>query len=130
VLSVGVVVAVAMLVGWEATVRGAGYIPSIKYTPDLWAMSRDKIKPGDPDVVVIAGASRIRFGLDHDAASEAFGGLPVVNLAMNGGVVRPVLYHLDQDSDFRGIVICDYVPNLFWMPGGPLLEDSTAWVEA
>jgi hypothetical protein len=130
VLAVGVVAAVVMLGGWEMTARAAGYVPSIRDTPDLWAMSRDRVKRHDDGkVLVITGASRIRFGLDHDIMSEAFGGLPVVNLAMDGGVVRPVLHDLAQDEGFRGIVICDYVPNLFWMPGGPLLEESASWVE-
>ncbi len=130
VLSVAVLAALLVLVGWEINVRASGYVPSIKDTPGLWAIWRDRLKAHDRDVIVIVGASRIRFGLEHDSISEAFGGLPVVNLSMNGSVARPVLHNLAQDPGFRGIVVCDYVPNLFWMPGGPLLDSTNEWIEA
>ena len=119
----------AMLLGWEFTVRAMGYGTSINDTPGLWAMSRDELKR-HPDSIVIIGSSRIRFGLDHGAVSEAFGGARVVNLSMNGSVARPQLANLANDESFTGLVICDHTPGLFWAPGGPNLAETMEWIDA
>ncbi len=124
------VLVILALGGWEAAVRGMGYGPSYNDTALLWGMSRDDLKShkNDTNVVAIVGASRIRFDLDHEAVSETFGGVPVVNLSMNGSVARPVLHDLATDETFCGTVICGYVPNLFWAPGGPNLEETEKWL--
>jgi hypothetical protein len=125
-----VAMTLALTLGWEATVRGVmGYGTSINDTPGLWAMSRDTLAR-HPDSVAIIGASRIRFGLDHDVVSEALGGARVVNLSMNGSVARPQLANLAADEAFTGLVICGYTPGLFWAPGGPNLQQAIDWIEA
>lgn len=124
------VLALLFLLAWEAAVRSMGYGASYRDTPGLWGMSRDRLKSAGDDVVVIIGASRIRFDLAHESASEALGGGRVVNLSMNGSVVRPVLSHLAGDPDFAGIVLCGYTPGLFWLPGGPGIATTHEWLDA
>ncbi len=112
---------------WEFRVRSLGYGPSYDDTPGLWSMSRDRLHTLENPVVVV-GDSRIRFDLDHDLTSKAFGGRPVVSLAMNGSVARPVLSMLAKDESFRGTVLLSYTPNLFWAPGGPNLDQTIDWI--
>jgi len=130
---IGALMAVVVLLGlgaWEARVRAMGYGISHNDTPGLWALWRDKLDEPGNKAVVIAGASRIRFGLSHEAVSQAFDGATVVNLSMNGSVVRPVLHDLATDDDFNGIVLCGYTPGLFWAPGGPNMDETMKWLDA
>lgn len=123
-----VVVLTALLIGaWELRVRSLGYGPSFDDTPGLWSMSRDRLARLD-DPIVIVGDSRIRFDLDHDITSKALGNRPVVSLAMNGSVARPVLSLLAKDETFKGTVLVSYTPNLFWAPGGPNLDSTLDWI--
>jgi len=119
--------AVAAVGAWELTVRAWGYAPSFDDTPGLWSIARDRLRTLD-DPIVIVGDSRIRFDLDHEIVSEALGGRPVISLAMNGSVARPVLSLLAQDETFSGTVLCSYTPNLFWAPGGPNLAMTKEWI--
>ncbi|MCC5877879.1 MAG: hypothetical protein JJU11_16800 [Candidatus Sumerlaeia bacterium] len=120
---------VTILIAWEMRVRAMGYGPSINDTPGHWAIMRDKLD-SHPDAIVVIGASRIRFGLDHDTVSQAFGGRKVINLAINGAGARPILSHLANDKNFSGTILCGYTPSLFWAPGGPPLNKTMDWLNA
>lgn len=122
-----VAIVVVAIAAWEVRVRSLGYAPSFDDTPGLWSMSRDRQQSLENPVVIV-GDSRIRFDLDHQQVSEAFGGRPVVSLAMNGSVARPVLSLLAKDEGFRGTVLVSYTPNLFWAPGGPNLDTTNEWI--
>lgn len=127
---IGVLAAVLSIIAvgaWEMRVRAMGYGPSFDDTPALWSMSRDRMAKLDEPVVLV-GDSRIRFNVDHDIMSKAFDGRPVVSLAMNGSVARPVLSLLAKDESFKGTALVSYTPNLFWAPGGPNLEETLSWI--
>ncbi len=122
------VLSIVAIGAWEIRSRSLGYAPSFEDTPLLWSRSLNIALDAD-DPVVIAGASRIRFDLEHDVLAEVFGDRPVANISMNGSIARPVLSLLAADPDFRGTVLCGYTPNLFWTPGGPLLDSTMEWIE-
>lgn len=121
--------ALAFMVAWEAWCRSQGGFPTYNDSPGLWARSREQLRGLGPEAIVIVGDSRVRFDLDHKVLSEAFGGRPVVNLAMNGSVARPVLHEVAQDPAFRGLVLCSYTPSLFWVPGGPNIDSTMEFIE-
>lgn len=120
---------VTILLAWEITVRAQGYGPSYNDTPGHWSISRDRLD-SHPNAVVVIGASRIRFGLDHETVSQTFGGAEVINLAINGAGGRPVLSQLASNPDFKGTVLCGYTPALFWAPGGPPMNKTMDWLAA
>lgn len=113
---------------WELRVRSLGYRPSFDDTPGLWSMSRDRLASLDNPIVVV-GDSRIRFNLDHDITRRTFDDRPLVSLAMNGSVARPVLSLLAKDESFKGTVLLSYNPLLFWVPGGPPLANTMEWID-
>lgn len=120
--------ALVFLGAWEAHWRARGYAPSYEDTPGFWTMERERLRRHD-DAVAIIGSSRIRFGLDQQLVEQAHPDRAVVNLSMNGSVPGPVLHDLAEDPNFRGLVVCDYTPILFWMPGGPLYDKTNEWVQ-
>lgn len=121
-------IVIVVIGAWELRVRSLGYGPSFDDTPSLWSMSRDRLATLDNPIVVV-GDSRIRFNLDHDITRRAFDDRPLVSLAMNGSVARPVLSLLAKDESFKGTVLLSYNPLLFWVPGGPPLANTMEWIE-
>ena len=112
-------VAVA-LAAWELRNRAAGYAPTLNDTPDLWAENRARV---GPDSLVLIGASRGLFGLDLDVLEQGLGRRPV-QLCIVGSTPFPVLADLAADESFHGTVICDFIPAMYFAPGGPLMEAS------
>lgn len=112
----------AAAVAWEVRCRAWGYGPSLNDTPDLWAQSRNAVRP---ESLVIIGDSRAWFDLDLDEIEQGLGQRPV-QLAIPGSCVYPVLADLADDEQFHGTVICSVVPALFFVPAGPPIDNSMA----
>ena len=118
-IPVAIVTAVCAI-GWEVFVRSLGYSTTLNDTPDLWAQTRESVKP---DSIVIVGDSRPLFDMDLDVLQMAFGKRPI-QLALAGSCAYPVLADLANDESFHGTVVCGVVPGMFFAPAGPLLETS------
>ncbi|MCB2157004.1 hypothetical protein KQI84_19165 [bacterium] len=126
---VTMILSLIAIAAWEGIVRSWGYGPSYNDTPQLWGMSVDRLRAAEnKEPIVIVGSSRIRFDLDHETVREEFGDGPIINLAMNGSVPRPVLHMLAEDESFKGTVFLGYVPSLFHAPGGMNLEMTMDWI--
>jgi hypothetical protein len=80
------------------------------------------VREADPNEIVFIGASRIQLALDTAVFVESLG-RPAVQLAVNGSSCLPVLDHLSR-SEFRGTVVCDVSPNVFF--GGMDWHGGTA----
>ena len=106
--------------GWEIYVRSLGYRPTLNDTPDLWAETREKVRP---DSVVIIGDSRAWFDLDLDGLQRGLGQRPI-QLALAGSCAYPILAQFAAEESFRGTVICGVVPGMLFAPGGFLIETS------
>jgi hypothetical protein len=114
---VALVVAVLSLAALEGFWRVAGHVPSVNDDADLWMVIRHSLVPDDPNQVVLVGASRIQQGINTEVFARHFGGRKPAQLAVGGTTMVPVLDHLSRDESFRGMVIADVIPFLFY-PGG------------
>jgi hypothetical protein len=65
--------------------------------------------------VVLLGASRMQLDIDLDQFARRFNGIKPNQLAVGWSSPVPVLNDLSNEPSFRGIVICDIVPNLFYV---------------
>lgn len=119
VLTVGLLTATAV-VAWELHVRARGYAPTLNDTPDLWSEVRATV---EPDSLVLIGTSRMLFDIDLDVLEAGLGRKPR-QLAIVGSSPFPILADLADDTSFRGTLLIDVVPPLYFAPGGPLLEAS------
>jgi hypothetical protein len=103
-----------LLASCEGFWRVRGFQPSITDSWQLWSKIRREAND-TPQEVALAGASRIMLGLDPELLAENLN-RPVHMLAIDGSNPLPVLYHLANDDDFRGNVICSIPP--YWLAGG------------
>jgi hypothetical protein len=107
-----VLVAVA---AWEWRMRALGLeAGDLGDGRSHWAVERRKLAEGRHDGVVIIGSSRILFDTDLDVWEGMTGRRPI-QLALPGTNPRPVLLHLAQESDFRGLVVVGVTPDLYFM---------------
>ena len=91
--------------------RVRGFSPSVADDWWVWARLRRLANSGRR-VIALVGASRLQLGVEPVTLARLTG-LRTVMLAIDGASPLPVLRDLAQDRNFRGSVICSYVPQLF-----------------
>jgi hypothetical protein len=111
---VALAAAAAALAGFELFWRARGFEPSLNDDPRLWAEARDRAAEGGPEAVASVGSSRIQVALDPRAFAEAGGGRPPVQLAVAMGSTLPLLRDLALDPGFRGLVLAEVNPRIFF----------------
>jgi hypothetical protein len=111
---VALLVAGVLLVGAELGWRRRGFQPTVKDTPELWSLARAQASAGDGRATVLLGSSRFQVGLVPEELSRALGGARVVQLSINGSSSLPLLEDLAADEHFRGLVLCEVSPTLFF----------------
>lgn len=98
---------VAAMLAWELKMRALGLrAGDLDDSPSHWAVERARLETGDHDDVVIVGQSRILFDTDLGVWQAMTGRRPV-QLALPGTNARPYLVSIAEDTDFRGLVVCD-----------------------
>lgn len=108
-----VICVVAFLLIWEFYLRSTGANISYDSNSALWAHQRGQVyDPVDRSTVFI-GSSRIQFDLDMETWESLTGEKPV-QLAWGGSSPLPQLYHLANDSLFKGKLIIDVTEILFF----------------
>lgn len=116
---------IIILVSWEVFWRCKGYAPTLNDEKFLWSKIRSSIKPDD---TVVIGSSRGLFDTDLDELATALQIPEVKQLAMTGSSPTPILENLANDETFKGTIICDVVPGLFFAPAGPPINKPTEWL--
>jgi hypothetical protein len=104
----------ACVFGWEFFWRGQGFRPSMSDDPGLFSLSRREATRQGSDAFVLVGSSRMQMGIHREALARTTGWAPAVQLAVVRGPSRPVLRHLADDPAFRGNVLCEINPSLFF----------------
>src|SRR5205823_6975020 len=94
--------------------RHRGFVPSLNDSAELWMRSRGQVRPDDRRQVVFVGDSRIQQGINTRIFAQQGGFGPPVQLAVAGSNPLPVLDHLSRDGHFRGLLICDVMPQYFF----------------
>lgn len=108
-----VVVALILMVAWEAWVRSEGVTPAYRNSDSLWAEQRRRINHGAGDGWVFIGSSRTLSNMQL-AVWERLDKRRPVQLALEGTAPQGVLESLADDDDFTGKVIVGVAPGLFF----------------
>jgi hypothetical protein len=127
------VFAVAFEVFW----RSRGFEPAPSDDVRLWSVHRRKLAD-QPEALVLAGSSRFHSGLSVNEFRQFAPGKQVVQLSVSGGSPLGLLSHLAQDPSFRGLVLCEVIPHLYfadllpWEPWPGLSQRafSSRWEDA
>ena len=98
----------------EIGLRAHGLVPSVTDDAQLWCHTRGTLRADAPDEVVLIGASRCQLGIDTDVFASEWGGRQPVQLAIDGSSCIPVLDELSRDERFRGLLVCDVLPEAFF----------------
>jgi hypothetical protein len=110
-----VALVVVVTAGWEFRMRAlglsAGDLDDSKWH---WSVERRRLEAGDHDGVAIIGSSRILFDTDLDVWEEMTGRRPI-QLALVGTNPRPVLLRLAEESDFDGLLVVGFTPDLYFL---------------
>lgn len=105
----------AATAAWEWRMRGLGLrAGDLDDASPHWMVERRRLAAGDHDDVVIVGSSRILFDTDLDVWEEMTGRRPI-QLALPGTNPRPLLADVANGSDFAGLVIVGFAPDLYFM---------------
>ena len=106
---------VAATAAWEWRMRALGLrAGDVDDGPSHWMSERRRVAAGDHDGVVIVGSSRILFDTDLGVWQEMTGRRPV-QLALPGTNPRPLLADIAEHSDFSGLVVVGFAPDLFFL---------------
>jgi hypothetical protein len=112
------IVALVLLVGvvgsWEAFWRSHDFVPTVSDDPALWARTRERANEQGEDAVVLVGSSRMQMDIQQQAFARTTGWSEALQLAVVRGPSFPVLENLAADERFRGVVICEINPVLFF----------------
>lgn len=122
---VAALLAIVLLVGWEAFWRARGFTPGVEDDWNIWSRQRRAVD-GDPHVTALLGASRIQLGLDPGEWSRQTNTRAVM-LAIDGNSPLPVLRDLASDPDFSGLVLCSYLP-LFFADASETDDRTIKWL--
>jgi hypothetical protein len=101
-------------IGW----RSRGFTPMPADDVYHWCFERRRVGKS-PDVLVLAGSSRFHCGLSVAEFERAASARPVIQLSVSGGNPLSLLADLAQDPEFRGTVLCEVIPHLYFTNIGP-----------
>jgi len=107
-------IVLACIGSWEGFWRSRDFTPSVTDDAGLWALARHRANRLGEDAVVLVGSSRMQMDLQQAAFARATGWKPALQLAVVRGPSIPVLENLASDPEFRGTVICEVYPTLFF----------------
>jgi hypothetical protein len=110
-----VLLVLAGVIAWEWRMRSLGLrAGDLDDSPSHWMAERRRVAAGDHDGVVIVGSSRILFDTDLDVWQELTGRRPI-QLALPGTNPRPLLQDIAAHSDFSGLVVVGFTPDLYFL---------------
>lgn len=106
------VVAIILMIAWEAWVRGEGVTPAYRNSDGQWAEQRRHIDGAAGDGWVFTGSSRVLFNMQLSVWERLDGRRPI-QLALEGTSPVAVMEGL-ADDDFTGRLIVGVAPGLFF----------------
>ena len=103
---VGLLLALAVIAGFELTFRYFGQQSGIASSAPLWSYHRDRLRDAGPNTIALLGASRMQLGFVPDAFLAVHPDFEIVQLAIAGDGPVAALRDLARDESFHGLVIC------------------------
>ena len=104
-------VSLLALGAWEGYWRGRGVEPSLSDVDASWGVARDWVEPTS---IVLLGTSKMQSAIDPRLLGRELEREPAIQLAVINASPLPVLEHLAVDSAFRGTVVMDVAPRIFF----------------
>lgn len=124
-----VVVVALGLFGWESYWRSREFGSYVVDDHALWALERQRASDLGREAIVLVGTSRMQMAIHRESLAEATGWPPAVQLAVVRGPTVPILRHLAEDSSFRGTVIAEVNPILFFASTPAIDRDFSEYLE-
>ncbi len=109
--AIAALLTVVVLGAWEGHWRRHGIGPSLSDLDASWSVARDWVEPHS---IVLVGTSKIQSALDPQLLGAHLGREAAIQLALINGSPLPVLEHLARDAKFRGTVVVDVSPRIFF----------------
>lgn len=99
----------ALVAGWECTLRSLGHRPTVVDDRALWAVQRDRVySRGGEKALVLLGDCRMQLDSVPQVLAERFPGHRVVQLAVEQTSPVATLRDLAADERFDGVVVCAF----------------------
>jgi hypothetical protein len=124
------------LLMYERLLKSRGFEPSVEVTADLWSWQRRQVN-NNPQMLVLAGASRMQLGVDPQTLAAQLPGWQVVSLAINAQYPMTTLEALAADPDFTGSVLVSFTAQMleprYWDMQQPFNEyhaERSSWHRA
>jgi hypothetical protein len=115
------------MAGYEGFWRRRGFEPELRDSAELWCSERERALALGPRSLAIVGSSRFQLGIDPVVLGRSLPGLEPVQLAINGSAALPVLRNLAGDAGFRGVALCEVMPQNFFTTAA-LEASSVPWL--
>src|SRR5690348_16877576 len=109
--TVALLLALALLAGWEWRWRAFGVTPAIRNSDGLWAMQRRRVDEGEGGATVFLGSSRVLFDVQLKDWERLSGHRPI-QLALEGSSPMSMLEDLADDPNFTGTAYVGVTPML------------------
>jgi hypothetical protein len=104
--------ALLLLIGAESGWRALDHEPSMRDDPAAWSVRRAQVYGAAPrDRLVFLGSSRIQLAIDTGLLRQAFPGLGVEQLAVEGRSPVAAFLDLAADARFDGVVVLELQPD-------------------
>lgn len=126
------VLAVALLCGYELFWRGLGFRPSVSDDMDLWAYHRSKVYEGGERALVLVGASSMVQDIDTKILRELAPGRPITQLAVAARAPMATAIDLCRDPRFTGTILLAarasfFAPKFFGQQGRYVAHYHQEW---
>lgn len=104
---------IVALTGWEWLARSLHHTPgTYDDNAATWTMERRKLDTTNEIKVVLTGSSRMLWAADLDILENELGTRPL-QLALPGTSPQLIVQHVVEESDFTGLILVGYTPELF-----------------
>jgi hypothetical protein len=105
--------AVALVAGWEAYWRAFGVRPGMSNTYGLWAIQRRRLDAGEGNATVILGSSRVYFDIQLPVWERLAGRRPI-QLSFEGTSPLGAVEDLADDPNFTGRLLIGVAPDVLF----------------
>lgn len=125
----GLLVAAALIGGWEGYWRSQGLNAFVANNFEIWAAKFDAGLRAGPDAIVLTGSSRIMAAMHFPTLRAARPDRVVAQVGTSGGSPVALLRYLAEETAWNGCVIVEVLPGEMFIPLADQEDDTAGWVE-
>lgn len=125
----GLLVAAALIGGWEGYWRSQGLKPWVANNFEIWAAKLDAGLRAGPDAIMFTGSSRIMAAIHFPTLRAARPDRVLAQLGTSGGSPVAVLRYLAEETTWNGCLVVEVSPGALFIPLAVQERDSAQWLE-